>query len=251
MSEHVRYAVSEGVGRVTLARPDKKNAIDAAMYAALAEILRSAERDGAVRALLIDAEGGAFSAGNDLADFRRERPAWGDTPVARFLGALTEAELPVVAAVDGVAVGIGTTMLLHCDLVVASTAARFHTPFVDLGLVPEAASSLLLPQLVGRQRAAALLLLGESIDAATAQAWGLVHAVVAPEDLRAAALGLARRLADKPPEALRESKRLMRRAPEPVADRLAVEGAAFAERLRSPEAGDAFDRFFARRAAGR
>ncbi len=251
MTEHVRYAVSEGIGRITLARPEKKNAIDAAMYAALGEALRSAGRDGAVRALLIDAEGGAFTAGNDLADFQRERPDWHDTPVSRFLGALSESELPVVAAVDGIAIGIGTTLLLHCDLVVASTAARFQMPFIDLGLVPEAASSMLLPRLVGHQRAAALLLLGESVDAPTLQSYGLVHSVVAPEDLHATALGLAQRLAAKPPEAMRQSKRLLRRPPEPVADRLAAEGAVFAERLRSAEARAAFERFFARRAGGR
>ena len=251
MSEHIRYAVSEGVGRITLARPVKKNAIDAAMYEALGEALRSAEQDGAVRALLIDAEGGAFTAGNDLADFQRERPDWHDTPVSRFLAALSEAELPIVAAVDGVAIGIGTTMLLHCDLVVASTAARFQTPFIDLGLVPEAGSSILLPRLVGHQRAAALLLLGDGVDAPTLHAWGLVHSVVAPEDLHATALDLARRLAAKPPEALRQSKRLLRRQAEPVADRLAAEGAVFAERLTSPEARAAFARFFARRAAER
>lgn len=251
MTEHVRYAVSEGIGRITLARPEKKNAIDAAMYAALGEALRSAGRDGAVRALLIDAEGGAFTAGNDLADFQRERPDWHDTPVSRFLGALSEAELPIVAAVDGVAIGIGTTLLLHCDLVVASTEARFQMPFIDLGLVPEAASSMLLPRLVGYQRAAALLLLGEGVDAPTLQSYGLIHSVVAPADLHATALGLAQRLAAKPPEAMRQSKRLLRRPPEPVADRLAAEGAIFAERLRSTEARTAFERFFARRAGGR
>ncbi|RYC29716.1 enoyl-CoA hydratase [Lichenibacterium minor] len=251
MSEHIRYAVSEGVGRITLARPEKKNAIDAAMYAALADAIGSAGRDGTVRALLIDAEGGAFTAGNDLADFQRERPDWHDTPVSSFLGALSEAELPVVAAVDGIAIGIGTTMLLHCDLVVASTTARFQMPFIDLGLVPEAASSLLLPRLVGHQRAAALLLLGDSVDAPTLQGYGLIHSVVAPDDLHATALGLARRLAGKPPDAMRQSKRLLRRAPEPVADRLAAEGAVFAERLRSAEAKAAFDSFFARRAGGR
>lgn len=251
MSEHVRYAASEGVGRVTLARPDKKNALHAAMYEALAGHLRAAGRDPAVRALLIDAEGSAFTAGNDLADFQRERPDWGDTPVSRFLSALSEAELPIVAAVDGLAVGIGTTLLLHCDLVVASTAARFQTPFVDLGLVPEAASSLLLPRLVGHGRAAAMLLLGEAVDAPTLRDWGLVHAVVEPEDLQATALDLARRLAAKPPEAMRQAKRLLRRAPEPVADRLAAEGAVFAARLRSAEARAAFDSFFARRAGTR
>ena len=251
MSEHVRYRVSEGVGRITLARPGKKNAIDAAMYAALEAALRSAASDDAVRALLIDAEGGAFTAGNDLADFQRERPDWHDTPVARFLGALSGAELPIVAAVDGIAIGIGTTMLLHCDVVVASTAARFQMPFTDLGLVPEAASSMLLPRLVGHQRAAALLLLGDSVDAPTLQAYGLVHRVVAPEDLHATALGLAQRLAAKPPEAMRQSKRLLRRAPEPVADRLAAEGVIFAERLISAEAKAAFETFFARRAGSR
>lgn len=251
MSEHVRYAVSDGIGRITLARPAKKNAIDVAMYEALAEALRSAGGDDGVRAMLIDAEGGAFTAGNDLADFQRERRGWHDSPVARFLGALTEIDKPVVAAVDGIAIGIGTTLLLHCDLVVASTSARFQTPFVDLGLVPEAASSLLLPRLVGHGRAAAMLLLGEPVDAPTMLELGLVYAVLAPEDLPAAALGLARRFAAKPPEAVRAGKRLLRRPPEPIAERMAAESAVFDARLASAEAQSAFASFFARRGGGR
>jgi enoyl-CoA hydratase/carnithine racemase len=251
MSEHVRYAVSDGVGRVTLARPEKKNAIDRAMYAALADALRAAEGDAEVRAVLVDAEGGAFTAGNDLADFQRGRQSWHGSPVARFLGALAEIDRPVVAAVDGIAIGIGTTLLLHCDLVVASTSARFQTPFVDLGLVPEAASSLLLPRLVGHGRAAAMLMLGDAVDAATMLDLGLVYAVVAPDDLAAAALGFARRFAAKPPEAVRAAKRLLRRAPEPVADRFAAESAVFDERLASAEAQAAFADFFARRGRGR
>ncbi len=251
MTDHVGFASVGGIARIVLDRPEKKNAIDDAMYEALAAALCRAEADEAVRAVLIEGRGGVFTAGNDLSDFRRPRPEWRDAPVSRFLAALSEAEKPIVAAVSGPAIGIGTTMLLHCDIVIASTTARFQMPFIDLGLVPEGASSLLLPRLVGHQRAAALLLLGESVDAATMRHYGLVHEVVAPEALEAAAIDLAKRLAAKPPDAMRQSKRLLRRAPEPVAARLAVEGEAFVARLGSEEAKAAFAAFFARRGGSR
>ena len=248
MGELVTYQVSDGVAQLRLNRPEKKNAITAAMYAGLADGLEAAGRDPAVRAILIGAEGDAFTAGNDVAEFLN-RPAMADaaSPVSRFLRTLSSVEAPLVAAVNGLAIGIGTTMLLHCDLVVASTRARFQTPFVNLGLVPEAASSLLLPRRIGHQCAAELLLLAESLDAPTALAFGLVNRVVEPQALEAAALEIAHRLAAKPPEAMRQSKRLLREDPGLVAERMNAESEVFARQLRSPEAREAMQAFLEKR----
>ncbi len=249
MSEQVTYRVSDGVAQLRLNRPEKKNAIVAAMYSAMAAGLDAADQDASVRAILIGAEGDAFTAGNDMGDFLN-RPAVADTaaPVTRFLRTISTVETPVVAAVNGLAIGIGTTMLLHCDLVVASTRARFQTPFVNLGLVPEAASSLLLPRRIGYHRAAELLLLAESLDAQTALAFGLVNRVVEPEQLADTALDLARRLAAKPPEAMRQSKRLLREDADAVAARMDAESEVFACQLRSPEAREAMQAFLEKRA---
>ncbi len=249
MPEQVTYEASDGVAQLRLNRPEKKNAITAAMYSALADGLETADRDPDVRAILIGAEGDAFTAGNDMGDFLT-RPAVADTasPVSRFLRTISAIGTPVVAAVNGLAIGIGTTMLLHCDLVVASTCARFQTPFVNLGLVPEAASSLLLPRRIGHQRAAELLLLAESLDAETALAFGLVNRVVEPAELQGAALDIARRLAAKPPEAMRQSKRLLREDPDTIAERMDKESAVFARQLRSPEAREAMQAFMEKRA---
>ena len=248
MSDKVIYRSGDGVAEVRLNRPEKKNAILGEMYAAMADGLLTAEADGDVRAILIGGEGGVFTAGNDMSDFLN-RPTSEDTPpVRRFMTALSHAEKPVVAAVDGLAIGIGTTLLLHCDLVVASTRSRLQMPFVNLGLVPEFASSLLLPARVGPQRAAELLLLAESMDAATAKDFGLVNRVVEPAELEATAMDLARRLAAKPPEALRQSKRLMREDPARVLDRMDKENEVFGRLLSSPEAREAFTAFLEKRA---
>ena len=248
MSDKVIYRSGDGVAEVRLNRPEKKNAILGEMYAAMADGLLTAEADGDVRAILIGGEGGVFTAGNDMSDFLN-RPTSEDTPpVRRFMTALSHAEKPVVAAVDGLAIGIGTTLLLHCDLVVASTRSRLQMPFVNLGLVPEFASSLLLPARVGPQRAAELLLLAESMDAATAKDFGLVNRVVEPAELEATAMDLARRLAAKPPEALRQSKRLMREDPARVLERMDKENEVFGRLLSSPEAREAFTAFLEKRA---
>jgi enoyl-CoA hydratase/carnithine racemase len=249
MSEQVIYRTGDGVAELRFNRAEKKNAITADMYAAMADGLARAEGDEAVRAVIIGGEGGAFTAGNDLADFL-QRPAQAEDtpPVRRFMTALSRAEKPVVAAVDGLAIGIGTTLLLHCDLVVASTRAKFQTPFVNLGLVPEFASSLLLPARVGPQRAAELLLLADMLDAETAHRFGLVNRVVEPDALEAAAMEFAQRLAAKPPEALRQSKRLMRADPATIDTRIAEENEVFARQLRSPEAREAFQAFLEKRA---
>jgi enoyl-CoA hydratase/carnithine racemase len=240
---------SDGAVRVlTLTRPEKRNALTVAMYAALRDALRDAERDPAVRVTLLEGAGEAFTAGNDLADFLQSPPAGEESPVMQLLLGLAALEKPLVAAVDGPAVGIGTTLLLHCDLVVASSRARFQLPFVNLGLSPEGASSVLLPLLVGLPRASEWLLLGEPFDAAAARDAGLVNAVVAPEELAAAAMARAQAIAAKPPEAVRAAKRLVR---EPLRERvreaLQREAREFVERVRSPEAVQAFQAFFAKR----
>src|SRR5579859_6127162 len=225
---------SDGACEIAMARPQRKNALTLAMYAAMTEALEAAGRDDAVRAVLIRGEGGSFTSGNDLGDFMQSPPTDENSPVLRFLAKLSAFDKPLVAAVEGHAIGIGTTMLLHCDLVYAAPSARFKTPFVDLALVPEAGSSVLLPALVGARRAAQLLLLGEQLDAQTALAWGLINSVV--DDPDAAAAAAARKLASCAPGALRATRALTRRVShEAVLEAMRVEGEAFAERLRSPE----------------
>ncbi len=234
-----------GVRHVILDRPDKKNALTVAMYAALADAVVSAEADG-VGALLMTARGDAFTAGNDLRDFLDRPPHGDDAPVIRFLHGLVRTDVPIVAAVRGPAVGIGTTMLLHCDLVYAAPTAAFTLPFVDLGIVPEAASSVLLPRRIGRARAAAALFLGRPIDAQAAFADGLVTEVVADAELDATAEAAARAIAAKPRQAVRETKRLLQYDREALLAAMAREGTAFTERLASDEARTAMSAFFAR-----
>ena len=247
MSDQVIFRASEGVADLRFNRPEKKNAILGAMYAAMADGVLAAEADPDVRVIVIGGEGEAFTAGNDLSDFLNRPPSGDEPPVRRFMRALAAAQKPVVAAVNGLAIGIGTTLLLHCDLVVASTRSRFQLPFVNLGLVPEFASTLLLPARIGRQRAAEMVLLGEPLDAATALAFGLVNRVVEPDALEATAMDLARRLAAKPPEAVRLSKRLMRADPAAVTARMDEEHEVFSRQLASPEARAAFQAFLEKR----
>ncbi len=247
MPEHIRTERADGVLHLALDRPDKKNALTRAMYAALADALTDAASDARVRAVVLGGSGGVFTAGNDLGDFVQAPPTDPDSPVFRFLSAAVGFPKPLVAAVEGPAIGIGTTILLHCDLAYAAPDALFKMPFVDLGLVPEAASSLLLPRLAGPARAAELLMFGEAFSAETAREIGLVNAVV-DGDVTAHALGRARTLAQKPPAALRQTKALLRRATaDAVGDTLAHEGRLFVERLASPEAQEAFTAFFEKR----
>ena len=252
MSDHVLTERREGLLAITLARPERRNAITVAMYAALADAIEGAAGDPSVRLITIEGQGEDFTAGNDLADFMKEMPAPGttDIPVWRLLRALANNEVPIVAAVHGNAVGIGTTMLFHCDFVIAEEGCRLVMPFVDLGLVPEAASSLLLPRLAGRRAAARHLLLGEPFGATEALAMGLASHVAPKGSLGAARDKLVAALLAKPAEAMRLTQKLLRRADrDEVVQRMELENGHFAERLTSAEVRDAITAFFAARAA--
>lgn len=236
------------IARIGIDRPEKKNALTAAMYAGLADAFTAADADSAVRVILLHGSEVAFSAGNDLNDFRTNPPRSADSGVARFLRALVDTRKPLVAAVAGPAVGVGTTMLLHCDLVYAADNATFALPFVTLGLCPEAASSYLLPLLAGYQRAAKVLLLGEPFDAAAASELGLVTEVVAPGEVMNVAMSTARKLAALPSASVRLTKELMKRGlRQGIDEQMAVELEHFAERLDSPEAKEAMTAFFEKR----
>ncbi len=229
-------------------RPEKKNAITTAMYHALTAALEDAGRDDALRCVAFLGTPGCFSAGNDLADFLAfadESPD--EQPAAfTFLKALAAFEKPVVAGVDGLAIGIGLTLNLHCDLTIASDRSLFRTPFVDLGLVPEAASSLIAPHIMGHQRAFALLAMGESMSAEDARAAGLVWRVVAPEAVETETLAAAKKLAGRPVEALRATRTLLRGDRSAIFSRMEEEVALFTERLKSEEARAEFRRFLKR-----
>jgi enoyl-CoA hydratase/carnithine racemase len=236
------------VAHVVLDRPDKKNAITAEMYVQLAEALAAADADSRVRAILLSGSKDCFTAGNDLADFLQRPPSGAGSPTWRLFDVLPNLAKPIVAAVGGPAIGIGTTMLLHCDLVYASSQTRFQLPFVPLGIVPEFGSTYLLPLLAGYQRAAELLLLGQPFDAAKACDIGLVAQVVSPEDLFSTAEQAAARLAELPPESLRLTKRLLKASHAEIVRRtLDEEGRIFRERLASPEAKEALRAFLEKR----
>lgn len=251
MTDHIlveRPEAAPGVKVIRLNRAEKKNAITRAMYRAMTEALRAGDGDEAARATVFLGSEGCFSAGNDLNDFLAF--ATGGTmgrEVIDFLHALAAHRKPLVSGVDGLAIGIGTTIHLHCDLTYASARTEFRTPFVDLALVPEAASSLLAPRLMGHQRAFALLAAGEGFPAEAAREAGLVYAVVEPDAVEREALAAAARLAAKPPRALAIARDLVRGSREEVAARIDEEAAHFAEQLRSAEARAAFEAFMARR----
>jgi enoyl-CoA hydratase/carnithine racemase len=251
MEEHVRVERLGDVLAVTLARPDRRNAITVAMYSALADSIEGAADDDRLRLITIRGEGQDFTAGNDLNDFIAELPRVSDDiPVWRLLRALARNQLPLVAAVQGNAVGIGTTMLLHCDLVIAEESARFSLLFVDLGLVPEAASSLLLPRLAGRRRAARYLLLAEPFGAREALDAGVVSHIVADGELDNALADVTARLLAKPAEALRSTQKLLRAGTtDEVLERMKLEGDHFSERLQSAEVKETIAAFFAKRGA--
>ena len=240
--------VDAGVMTLTLNRLARKNSITAAMYAALADALESAKNDVTVRTLVIQGHETIFSAGNDIGDFLNQPPSTPDAPVFRFLYGISSFPKPIVAAVCGPAVGIGTTMLLHCDLVYAGDNAAFSMPFVNLGLCPEAASSILAAQLMGYHRAAEALLLGEPFMAEAALEMGLVNRIVPPAEANALAQRQAIKLAAKPLSALMETKRLMKKGnAASVAERIAEEGVAFGRMLHEPAAREAFTAFMEKR----
>jgi len=251
-STQVRIEVASGLLAATLARPDKKNALTAQMYQALVEAFELASADPSVRVVLLDAEGGDFCAGNDISDFvamARSAQAPDSPDVFRFLRVLAAFDKPLVAAVRGRAVGIGTTMLLHCDLVYVAEDARFSTPFVDLGLVPEAASSLLLPARIGHVRAFALFALGEILDGRTAVEYGLANAALPAGEVTPRARAAALTLAGKPAQAVQATKKLMRDHGR-MLEVIDTEARVFFDRLMSPEAQSAFQAFMTRRSPG-
>jgi enoyl-CoA hydratase/carnithine racemase len=245
MSEQVLVSRADGVCEVRLNRPEKRNAITFAMYEALRGALLAAQADGDIRALLLSGEGAGFCAGNDLHDFLNTNFT-SEHPVMGLLRTLATLQKPLLAAVHGQTVGIGVTMLLHCDLIVAARTTQFSMPFVSLGLVPEAASSLLLPRLIGAQRAAELLLLGRSFDADTAHSLGLVNRVVEDSALRAEAHALAVSVARQPPAALAATRRLLRGDPGAILARMDEEARIFGAQLKSEEFRTAVSAFLGR-----
>ncbi|MDP1693565.1 MAG: enoyl-CoA hydratase [Burkholderiaceae bacterium] len=248
----IKTGIHNGVASIEIARPEKKNALTLAMYDAMSDALDAARDDAAVRAVLFSGQPGIFTSGNDIEDFIARPPGQGspmlESPVGRFLMTLSNFDKPVVAAVTGAAIGIGTTLLLHCDLVYVADDARLAMPFTSLGLVPEFASSLLVPQLMGMRRAAEKLLLGDPFTAEQAVECGIANAVLPAGELLNHARRMAERFNALPPGAVRESKRLMR-APqrELIAATIRSEGELFSSRLRSPEALEALQAFMQKR----
>jgi len=250
MTEHVQIERRGAHLRILLNRPERRNAITVAMYAAMADAIAGAQDDPDVRVITLEGEGIDFTGGNDLADFMNELPQDGQTdiPVWRLLKALATNQVPLVAAVHGNAVGIGTTMLFHCDLVVAEEGTRFKMPFTELGLVPEAASSLILPRLAGRQLAAKYLLIGEPFGVEEAERFGLVTHRAPSGGLNEVLDGVVSALLSRPPQALRLTQRLLRgTAHEEVLERMDWENGHFSERLTSDEVRGAIMAFFAAR----
>ena len=233
---------------ITINRVEKKNSLTAAMYGSLADALDSAARDAAVRVVVIQGHETIFSAGNDIKDFLNTPPDHADAPVFRFMRGISTFAKPIIASVCGPAVGIGTTLLLHCDLVYAGDNAAFSMPFVNLGICPEAGSSLLVPQLMGHQRAAEALLLGEPFMAEAALEVGLINRIVPPSEANALAQRQAQKLAAKPLPSLIETKRLMKKGNAAlVAERIEEEGASFGRMLSEPAAREAFSAFIEKR----
>jgi enoyl-CoA hydratase/carnithine racemase len=250
VTDHVRTELSSGVLTLTLNRPEKKNALTQEMYQALADAIDAAGQNSDVRCVLIQAEGNVFTAGNDLGDFAAaNRGDAGDTVrsgLNPLLVALAKTTIPLVAAVNGRAVGVGTTMLLHCDLVFVSDDAVLTTPFVNLALIPEAASSLTLPARIGHARAFSMFVLGEAVDANKAVEWGIANAVCPLAELRTRARAAAEQIAARPASAVRLTKTLMRDAAA-LAARMEIEGIHFVAQLKSPEAREAFAAFAQKR----
>jgi enoyl-CoA hydratase/carnithine racemase len=244
----IRVEVDGAVATIAFNRPQKKNAITAAMYQQAADAMKQADANEVVRVLLITGDGGAFTAGNDLEDFLRSPPQGDDSPVTQFMNTLRAMTKPVVAAVPGLAIGIGTTLLMHCDLVYASERAKFAMPFTQLGLCPEFASSVLLPRLAGYQRAAEKLLLGEPFDASEAERMGLVNRVLPAEELMSFVHTQVTKLAALPSESLRITKQLMQAdLQSAIAGAMHSEMQHFTQLLQGPDAKEAFSAFLEKR----
>jgi enoyl-CoA hydratase/carnithine racemase len=253
MTDQVIIQHEDATRIITMRRPDKKNALTQDMYFAISKAIDSAQDDAAIRCMIITGSSGVFTAGNDLKDFLAagsgaETQAFGTSGGSTLLNSLNNNKKPLIAAVDGVAVGIGTTMMFHCDYVIASKSALFSTPFVSLGLVPEGASSLLIPRALGHQRAFALMVMGRALDGEAAREAGFVNEVVAPGHVESEARKVAREICALPPEAVAISRRLLRLPPETIAERFAIEGKHFGERMQSQEALNAFKGFLGRKA---
>ncbi len=248
MTDDIRCTTDHGIATLAFNRPGKKNAITAAMYSALAQGLLDAASDDAVRVIVITGSHGVFTAGNDLEDFLHHPPQGNDSPVLQFMRALRDQPKPVIASVDGMAIGIGTTLLMHCDLVYASEQARFAMPFTQLGLCAEFASSLLLPQLAGYHRAAEMLLTGESCSVDRAVAFGLVNRALPASELEAFVRSKARALSALPADAVRTTKRLMKAAQLSTVEVVMQEELSeFTRLLAGPDAREAFEAFIQKR----
>lgn len=247
MTDEVVLTNTDGVLEIRLNRPEKKNALTRAMYETVSAALEQADADPSIRVALLTGTGDTFTSGNDIKDFQARGASTAPRAGSSFLPVISSMQKPLIAAVNGAAVGVGATMLLHCDLIVAARSAHFVMPFTSLALIPEAASTLLVPRLLGVQRASALLLLGEPLDAGTALEWGLVNRVVEDRVLMETAREIGRRLAALPPEAVRLTKRLIRDGEPTVAARIKEEMGIFSERLASEEAQEAFAAFMEKR----
>lgn len=248
MTDHILYAADKGLATLRLHRPEKKNAITASMYEALTEGLLKAQADESVRVIVISGSNGIFTAGNDLEDFLHRPPEGADSPVLQFMRALRDMPKPVIASVDGIAIGIGTTLLMHCDLVYASERARFAVPFTQLGLCAEFASSLLLQMLAGYHRAAEILLLGEAFDAEIAATIGLVNRQLDAQQLEDFVASRATSLAALPADAVQTTKRLMKSAQVSAVEAvMQKELAEFTRLLAAPDAKEAFEAFIQKR----
>jgi enoyl-CoA hydratase/carnithine racemase len=247
-TELIYSEINDGIFTLGINRPEKKNALNLNMYQALADGLRQADNDNSVRVIMIRGTADCFTSGNDLADFLSAPPTGPESPVMQFLAAISTARKPIVAAVNGLAVGVGVTMLLHCDLVYVGSGATFQMPFVNLGLCPEAGSTMLLPRIMGHQRAAELLLLGELFNADKAHSLGIVTEICPAGDVVAIARNRALQLAAQPAAAVRLAKELLKRDYAlQLHETIAEEGRQFSERLKSPEAGEALQAFMQKR----
>ena len=251
MTGHLIVTDEDATRVITLRRPDKKNAITQEMYRGMSDAIDTAQNNPEIRCIVIAGGSGAFTAGNDLEDFLKDGTSSADAPRAsnavKFLYSLAHNAKPIIAAVDGIAIGIGTTLLFHCDYVLASTTTTFSTPFIHLGLVPEGASSLLAPRAMGHQRAFAMLVMGRSLSAEEGRLAGFVNAVVAPGHTEVEARKVAREICSLPAEAVALSRKLLRLPPEDLTRRIDQESHLFGERMRSAEAVAAFKAFFSRK----